>query len=393
MADWFAQVNGTGSPDDPANPSNLGAAVAAAADGDTIFCRLSNTGVAVVFQENLERAQAINDDITLDTYVGDGAVRSIPGLVAIEGNIVIAAGTTLTLAGNLELQLVGEPARFELGDGAEVNGDGVLAFTATGGNHTILLGNPNARPPFTPHTATIRNLRIDKPNGDVDVIDSSPTDTQHSNLHITNRLQVDAGFLNLHDNHLHITARPQAARSGEAPGVAISGGAIIDGDGTFFIAVEAAAQGGFPNTRAGAFPIAGEGTLNMRFEKTTDAGVVIRLGEIGSGGTSVNRAGALYAPQVVQFNGTFRNESGARTEFPALGDITANLEVVGPGGEVFGGEGRCGSGFESGVYVNPGVAIEGQVILVNTDDPNLPCGIQGLSRFTFPPPPPPQGGA
>ncbi len=375
MADWFAAVNGTGSGDNPVDPSNLGIAVVAAADGDTIFIRLSNAGAIVTFQDDLVGVQGINDDITFDTYIGNGANRGIEGIVAIDGDVTIEANTTLTLAGNLELRLVGQPGQLELRDGAEINGDGVLACTATGGDHLILLGNPNAALPFT---GTLRNLRIDKIGGTVTVSDQNPSD-EPSDLLITNRLQVDAGVLDMNDNNLHITSRPQTAiAEGEDPGVEIAGGAEISGSGTFFIAVEAAAQGGFPNTLDEGFRITGAGNLNMDFDKTTDAGVVIELDEIGAGGRSVNRAGALYAPQAVQFNGTFRNESAARTEFPALLAIT-DLEVEGPGGEVFGGDGLCGTGQENGIYVNADVVIEGTVILVNTDDPNLPCGIQGLS--------------
>ena len=93
----------------------------------------------------------------------------------------------------------------------------------------------------------------------------------------------------------------------------------------------------------------GEGNLNMDFEKTTDAGVVIELDEIGAGGQSVNRAGALYVTEAVQFNGTFRNTFAARTEFWLLQTITDDFEVEGPGGEVFGGDGRCGTGQENGI--------------------------------------------
>lgn len=380
MADWFASPNGTGSGDDPADPSNLSTAVEAAAAGDTIFILLPNVGGTPIFQEDLVGNSEINDDITFDTYTRVNNIGGIEGIVAIDGDVTIEANTTLTLADNLELRLVGQPGTLELRDGAEINGDGVLACTATGGDHIIRLGSPNASPPFTT-TGSIRNLRIDKPNGDVNVIDPNPSNGG-SNLHITNRLQVDGGELRMNNNNLHITARPQVApAAGEDPEVEIAAGASISGSGTFFIAVEAADQGGFPNTLNEGFRITGDGNLNMNFEKTTNAGVVIELIEIGAGGQSLNRAGALYVTEAVQFNGTFRNAFAARTEFWVLQTITDDLEVEGPGGEVFGGDGQCGTGQENGIYVNPAVNIEGRVILVNTDDPNLPCGIQGLSCF------------
>jgi len=380
MADWFAAPNGGGSGNNPVDPSNLSTAVEAAAAGDTIFILLPNEGRTVTFQEDLVGDSEINDDITFDISLGVGAVGGIAGNVAIDGDVTIEANTTLTLAGNLELRLVGQPGTLELRDGAEINGDGVLACTTTGGAFTIRLGNPNARLPSTA-TGSIRNFRIDKPNGDVNVIDPNPS-TGGSNLHITNRLQIDGGTFNMRNNNLHITSRPQVApAAGGNPEVAITVGAVIEGSGTFFIAVEAADQGGFPNTLNEGFRITGDGNLNMDFEKTTDAGVVIELDGIGAGRRSVNRAGALYVTEAVQFNGTFRNVSAARTEFWVLQTITNDLEVEGPGGEVFGGDGQCGTGQENGIYVNPDVDIEGRVILINTDDPNLPCGIQGLSCF------------
>ena len=74
MADWFASPNGSGSGNNPNDPSNLSTAVEAAAAGDTIFIRLPNTGATATFQEDLVGNSEINDDITFDIYLGVGAM-------------------------------------------------------------------------------------------------------------------------------------------------------------------------------------------------------------------------------------------------------------------------------------------------------------------------------
>ena len=248
--------------------------------------------------------------------------------IEVEGDIVVATGATLTIQATVELHMISPGAVLQLNDGARIDGDGFLVFPPGGANR-IVLGDPAAAPPFASNTAFVRNLRIDGDGVAVTVLDQSAADSVVSHLIIDNILDVDSGSLDMDDNSLSIVG--PTAQDGR---VRVADGASITGTGTFFIAIDPAALGGPPNTRAGAFPITGDGALRIAFDKTTDAGVRIDLPELGTGGFSFNRAGALYVTRATTLVGSFRNEGAARTEFTRLEVITTNLEVA-ASGEVF----------------------------------------------------------
>ncbi len=264
----------------------------------------------------------------------------------------------------------------------DVSGGGCLVFDENTGSNFIQLGDPTAPPPYSAKVATIENLCIDAGRrtnpADRTVVlrDQSDTDGVQSTLFITNHLQVTSGVLDMGDNHLVIVGPTNNILEGC---VHISAGASIVGTGTFTIAVDPAALGGPPNSRADAYIITGGGELNMDVEKTTDAGVIFDLSEIGGGGISVNQAGALYVTSATVINGSFRAEGSSRTEFDVLETITGDLEVQGPGGEVFPTDGSCDTGNESGVYFFSPVTIEGQVSLRNSDDPTTTGCEEGLA--------------
>ena len=73
------------------------------------------TGATVTHEENLIGAAKIDADVTLDTYLDDGGpTTGVQGFVAIEGDVVIDTGIVLTLVGNVELRLFGQPGQLEL---------------------------------------------------------------------------------------------------------------------------------------------------------------------------------------------------------------------------------------------------------------------------------------
>lgn len=369
---------------DPTNPCFLESAVQDATDGgasgNTVFMRLPNVGATAVFEENLIGAARVDMNATFNTYLDDGGpTTGVDGTVIILGDVIIGVADILTLSGNLELYVMG---LLQLRDNAQVDGEGELVF---GGSSRVQLGDPTAGAPgATPKIGTMRNVRV-ADGSSLSVTDQGISDEFRSELFITNRLVVD-GFLDMYDNFLWYVD----GTAGNAL-VHISETGMVFGDSRFFIAVDFAATGGPPNTREGAFQITGGGYLDIDFDKITDAGVMITLPEIGGGGTSFNRAGTLFIPNATIHHGSFRNEFAASTEFDFLEKITGNLEVEGPGGEVFPGDGVCDTGDESGVYFFEPVTIEGDVILTDTDDPvTAPCveGIWFLADNATPETPP-----
>ena len=68
-------------------------------------------------------------------------------VIAIEGDIVISSGSTLTIAADVELHLVTPDAVLTLEDGAQIDGEGFVVFPPGGANQ-IVLGDPAAAPPF-----------------------------------------------------------------------------------------------------------------------------------------------------------------------------------------------------------------------------------------------------
>ncbi|MCH8962868.1 MAG: hypothetical protein IH820_16550, partial [Bacteroidetes bacterium] len=381
--------------DDFADPCNLATAVreAIGEGGTTVTAILPNDGGTLIFQEDLDGTAKITATVTFDATLTDGG-SGVDGFIAVDGDIEIDGAATLTILQNVEVRLVGQPSRLILNDGATIDGDGFFAFTATGGDHLILLGDPFvtcSSPGVSPNVAFIENTRVDKTNGDVRVDDECSNDGP-SLLTFTNRLQVDAGTLDGGDNNFNVTS-VDASDLTPDPGVVIASAAIIKGTGTFFIQVEEPTAGGagFENTSADCFTILGAGNMNMAFDKVTNAGVCIDLDEIGAGGFSFNRSGTLFVRKAVQLNGSFLNESlagvnftsGARTEFWKLETITTDLAIVGPGDETLDPTGRfinaptvgrCETlngvaGNESGVYFFTPVDIEGDLVMTNTDDP------------------------
>lgn len=362
---------GDGSCSDPTAPCTLAGAVQDARDvaavGETVYLRLPNVGATVVFDEDLIGAARIGTEMIFDTYLDDGGpTTGVDGTAILTGDVAITVGDTLSLAGNLEFRVVG-PSLFEIRDTAAVDGDGLLAF---GDSVRIHLGDASAM--TMPQSASMQNVRI--VNGaSVEVTDQSAVDENRSDLLVTNRLDVD-GSLYLHDNNLHVVGPVD-----NQGGVRIGADGMIHGDGTFFVSIDAAAIGGPTNSRAGAYSISGDGILHVDFDKNTDGGVLYSLPEIGGGGASINRAGALFVTRATTHWGSLRNEDSGRTEFDALERITWNLDIVGPGGESFPSDGDCETGNESGVYFSFPVTIEGDLLLTDTDDPATADCVEGVS--------------
>ena len=430
LAQNYASPNGksiaapvAGDCDTFADPCDLATAVREAivdGPGSKVHGILPNSGATLTFQEDLSGTAEITSDMEFDVSLTDPPAPGFPGtlnppgIIAVEGDIVIDGAATLTIASNVELRLVGQPGRLEMHDGATIDGPGKIAFTATGGDHLILLGETtvDCSSPATPNKAFIENARVEKTNGDVKVNDECGND-EPSDLFITNWLGVDSGELVMNDNNIHFTADDPDPATGPDPGVDIGGGAVISGSGTAFISIAEAYDPGFLNTHDDCFEISGAGNLNMAFDKNTNGGVCIELDEIGAGGFSFNRAGTLFVTDAIQLNGSFLNEglvgesptNGARTEFWALKTITTNLEIVGPGDEscdpdddfddgdcdltdvpgveVDAGPDECGTdgvstGNESGVYFFTDVTVEGDLVMTDTDDPDTDDCVEGL---------------
>ncbi len=357
----------------PAMPCFIDSAVQdatdAGANGNTVFMQLPNAGATTFFEADLIGASRIDMDVTFDTYLDDGVPTvGVAGSVRLLGDVIVGASDTLTLAGNLRFNLIG-PGVLQMRQNAVVNGNGELVLVGA----RIQMGDPSAGAPgASPHVATIQNLRIANDGRTTVVRDQMPLDGSQSDLFITNRLVVE-GVFDLIDNNLWMVGPMNA--NGE---VRIPADGMILGDGSFFIAVDPAALGGPPNNRADAYSITGDGALMMDLDKITDAGVLITLPELGGGEVSFNRAGALYVPNALTHHGSLRNEFGARTEFDLLERITGSLEVEGPGGEVFPGDGACDTGDESGVYFFSHVIIDAETILEDTDDPATASCVEGI---------------
>ena len=290
-----------------------------------------------------------------------------PGVIAVDGDVVIPAGGLLTVADNVELHLVNADSVLELGDGAQIDGGGTVVFPP-GGATQIVLGDPADAP--ASNAAIVHNLRVD--SGRVTVTDQDPSDDIVSDLLIANTLEVRSGALDMGDNNLLIIGP-----TNQEGRVEVAAGTSIAGTGTFFLSLDPAALGGPPNAFADAYPITGGGTLEIAIIKDTDAGVRIDVGELGNGGVISSRAGALYVMQARILRGSFENIGSARTEFARLEVITSNL-LVERSGEVFPADGACDTGNESGVYFFSPVTVEGDVVLDGTDDSGTTPCVEGV---------------
>lgn len=327
--------------------------------GNTVYLKLPYEGAGVTFNENLTQDNDIHKDLTFDTYYvlspGKFEIGGVMGTVAIRGNITISKGT-VSLAKNLRLELRGNNTLI-MYNGTGFNGAGELVFSTNRGTHTLLLGNPHDPHPIGPVSVFFYNMGVQKASGSVEV--KGQFDTDKNSIQILNRLDLDSGFLEMGNHDIVVKARCD----GVNPGISISSGAVIEGTGTFVLEVQESKQGGFPNTLDDAFVIAGDGNLNMAFDKITDAGVVFELDELGVGNVSFNRVGALYITEAIQFNGSFRAEQESRTEFWHLKTITGDLEVVGP---------------NTSVYFFTTAVIEGDVHLEDTNNPQTQDKVEGL---------------
>jgi len=325
------------------------------------------------------------NDTELDNQSCTMVIAGAEGITTIEGDIEIEGNAELEILPLVEVRLVGDSPRVILNDGARIIGDGVLGFV-NADTVTIFLGDPFVTTSDGPVIGFINNMRIDSATV-VNVIDQGEPNDQHkSTLVITNRLDVEDGQLILNDNILSITPRSD----GLVPRLSIRQGSAISGDNSFILSVPAPDSAnffvGFANTAWEAFPVTGEGTLNMTLVKSNTGGVRYDLPEVGNGGISTNLGGALFFTETTQVNGSFRNGGieffsrfrRVRTEFWALETITKNLTVLGPGSEVFPRDGICNSGDESGVYFFAPVTVEGDVVLDDTDDPTTACLVEGL---------------
>ncbi|HMB91954.1 MAG TPA: hypothetical protein VKP65_13960, partial [Rhodothermales bacterium] len=387
---YYAAPDGVGvTCDDPTDPCDLPDAVTVAnanAGPDTIFLEINNNGAPAHFDLDAT-VVTITEDVTFDIYIDNGTPApniTAVGTARIEGNIEVAAGVIVTITEDTIIELIGQPGSLSLEDGVAFEGDGLLAFTNTNANYEINLGGPAVCDGGT-ESVFFENVLVDTPGGAVSVTDECTTDNNFSMVTITNNLTVDSGTFDLDDNFLTVVSDDDTTLPIQ-PGVAIvSGGATIEGVGTFFISIEPATSGGigFANTRTDCFPITGEGFLNMAFEKDTDGGVCIDLSEVGAGGSSRNIAGSLFVREATQLNGSFENEGNARTEFDALETITDELTVVGPGNETD----NTGSGFlngpcdgnESGVYFFAAVNVGGDMNLADSDDPGTIDCVEGVN--------------
>ena len=126
-----------------ADPCNLATAVreALAGGGTTVTVILPNVGGTVVFQEDLDGTDEITGPVTFDATLTAGG-SGVDGFIAVDGDLEIDGAATLTILQNVEVQLVGQPSRLILNDGATIDGDGFFAFPGIGAPHLIHLGDP-----------------------------------------------------------------------------------------------------------------------------------------------------------------------------------------------------------------------------------------------------------
>ena len=351
---------GDGSCSLPATPCNLRGAVEDATDllGSTeIRIWVPNAGGTALYREELTGAARINEDVFVDTWT-TGPMPSVEGTVVVVGEVVVGASNVATLAPNLELRVSGPNGEVELRDAAEFGGEGWLTLTA---GTRVQLGDPSAGAPgASPKTGFFSRLRVDAEGGSVAVVDQAEHDSSLSSLFVRD-LDVRSGDLRIGDNALWIFGVPEI--------VQIAEGAAISGTGPFVIAPDPAVLGGPANERAGALVIGGGGRLALDIEKITDAGVLLDLPEIGGGGLSSNRSGALYLPRLRTVRGTFQGGLSGRTEFDQPVAIDGDLSVLGPLGEVFPLDGDCETGNEGGLYFAGPIDVGGDLLLDRTDDP------------------------
>lgn len=373
---------GGGTLADPADPGNLCDAVAANAGGDTIYALINAATSRADFEQNLDATVngcAIDADVTFDTYlydpVGATTTLSLDGSIGIDGFIAIEPGVDVDIPGNVALQVTGTQD-FYIGDGASVSGEGLLDFSTASSDGFVKIGPEVAGvPPFAASTVSFENLAVNRIGGSVTIIDEAPGDAVQSGITITNSLTVGGGVLDISNNLLSIESTDDMTTD---PGVHIAGGASVTGVGgaKAIFAIEDHTTG-FDNCRPGVcgtdpFMVTGAGDLDLNFDKTTDGGVYMELGDIGAGGTSRNLAGALFVTDATTVNGIFRNEGASRTEFDSLELITEHLFVIGSG-EVGPGDGVCDTDGnadpdDNGVYFFNAVTIEGNMTLEDTSD-------------------------
>lgn len=218
-----------GSCSNPDRPCSLQAAASDASDGGitgtTVFLP---RGAA--FTNATAGASRISGNITFASYESRtrrAAGDTVPGQIVVDSDIIIDGGSVLTIAEDVELLLV-PPAGLELGDGAEIDGDGFLVFPE-GEDQRIFLGNPlNESPNLVSfNRGTIRNLRIEKTIGAV-VVTSETAEGSPSTLALTNALALSVDSAMVLDAGINLAIT--------APTATLLSGAGITGDGTVVLA-------------------------------------------------------------------------------------------------------------------------------------------------------------
>jgi len=156
-----AAYAGDGSCANPEAPCGFGAAVQDATDGagsPVVRLALQDAGTAV-FDESLSGASAIDAPVRFEVGASPRGAAGAEGVFRVRGDVVIEAGATLTLARDVELDLLGSASLSIHARGA-IEGLGYLVIRSGG---FLQLGDPNEPRPHTPKVATVENLRIDAP--------------------------------------------------------------------------------------------------------------------------------------------------------------------------------------------------------------------------------------
>jgi hypothetical protein len=355
---------------DPALPCTLNGAVQDATDGglsgNRVHMELPHVG-GTASQRSLGIRAGGN--LVLDTYLDDGIpTTGVSGVVELD-ELALAPGVTVELPANLALHLRGRESPLALGNGSSVLGDGLVSLLSPG---LVRIEDPAA--PFPGfHVAHVENLRMEVPEGTVAVRDEDELDGRASTLQVE-ALTLVAGTLDMGDNELEVVGMPAEWR--------IDG--TVRGRNRLTFNQLDADLGGFPNDRAGALPVRGDGRLLIDLETFSDSGVLLELSEFGGGGITNHFLGTLFVTRATKVHGSFRVEpeeafEGARAEFDAPLVVTGSLEVHGPGEEVFPGDGLCDTGDESGAFFHAPVEVLGDLLLVDSDVTTTPACVEGIT--------------
>ena len=269
-------------------------------------------------------------------------------------NLILFEGFTLAFQTNDALTLT---------DGVGILGEGRVEARTPSGQFTIELFNDdgNASPPVT---ATIVDLRVNKPNGSV-VLDERGAAFDQANINIESRLDIGEGTPGqpFHNGRLSVEGGVLDAQDTD---IVLFGG-TTDQSGDAFAGDDSNKQPPLLNVESNPDSPALTGTsaltLDLEGEKqftsepsdpesaatldillrqnsapvntTSDfdeGGTELYYPEIGNGGTSVVATDSLFLPETVTVNGDLRASSGSNTTTAVLAssltEVTGDLSVL-----------------------------------------------------------------